>query len=146
MLDKLSYTRARVFTRPRPGTPQTRTHTGARMCTHTQECVILNAFSRQKWFFWTHHTMLRYTRWFKYDRDKLWLVYTQIVPVIFEPPCTYVDSLVETCHKIKLSSCASTIPRRLLSEWAQLYQLQLRYDRDTHIFSHFRSLSPACVE
>jgi hypothetical protein len=30
-----------------------------------------------------------YTRWFKYDRDKLWLVYTQIVPVIFEPPCTY---------------------------------------------------------
>jgi hypothetical protein len=27
------------------------------------------------------------TRWFKYDRDKLWLVYKQIVPVIFEPPC-----------------------------------------------------------
>jgi hypothetical protein len=26
-------------------------------------------------------------RWFKYDRDKLWLVYTQLVPVIFEPPC-----------------------------------------------------------
>ena len=32
---------------------------------------------------------LIYTRWFKYDRDKLWLVYTQIVPVIFEPPCSY---------------------------------------------------------
>jgi hypothetical protein len=29
------------------------------------------------------------TRWFKYDRDKLWLLYTQIVPVIFEPPCIY---------------------------------------------------------
>jgi hypothetical protein len=29
-----------------------------------------------------------HTRWFKYDRDNLWLVYTQIVPVIFEPPCT----------------------------------------------------------
>jgi hypothetical protein len=28
------------------------------------------------------------TRWFEYDRDKLWLVSTQIVPVIFEPPCT----------------------------------------------------------
>ena len=28
------------------------------------------------------------TRRFKYDRDKLWLVYIQIVPVIFEPPCT----------------------------------------------------------
>jgi hypothetical protein len=27
------------------------------------------------------------TMWFKYDRDKLWLVYTQSVPVIFEPPC-----------------------------------------------------------
>jgi hypothetical protein len=26
------------------------------------------------------------TTWFKYDRDKLWLVYTQSVPVIFEPP------------------------------------------------------------
>jgi hypothetical protein len=32
------------------------------------------------------------TRWFKYDRDKLWLVYTQSVPVIFEPPCTSVSS------------------------------------------------------
>jgi hypothetical protein len=29
------------------------------------------------------------TRWFKYDRDKLWLLYTQIVPVIFEPPCIW---------------------------------------------------------
>jgi hypothetical protein len=29
------------------------------------------------------------TRWFKHDRDKLWLVYTQSVPVIFEPPCMY---------------------------------------------------------
>jgi hypothetical protein len=33
------------------------------------------------------------TRWFKYDRDKLWLVYTQIVPVIFEPPCIFADTL-----------------------------------------------------
>jgi hypothetical protein len=32
-----------------------------------------------------------YTRWFKYDRDKLWLVYTQIVPDIFEPPCIYLS-------------------------------------------------------
>jgi hypothetical protein len=30
------------------------------------------------------------TKWFKYDRDKLWLVYTQIVPVIFEQPCMCV--------------------------------------------------------
>ena len=33
------------------------------------------------------------TRWFKYDRDKLWLVYTQIVPVIFEPPCTCISNI-----------------------------------------------------
>jgi hypothetical protein len=31
------------------------------------------------------------TRWFKYDWDKLWLVYTQMVPVIFEPPCMFID-------------------------------------------------------
>jgi hypothetical protein len=30
------------------------------------------------------------TRWFKYDRDKLSLVYTQSVPVIFKPPCIYL--------------------------------------------------------
>jgi hypothetical protein len=30
------------------------------------------------------------TRWFKYDRDKLWLIYTQILPVIFEPPFSVV--------------------------------------------------------
>jgi hypothetical protein len=33
------------------------------------------------------------TRWFKCDRDKLWLVYTQSVPVIFEPPCTSVSTV-----------------------------------------------------
>ena len=33
------------------------------------------------------------TRWFKYDRDKLWLIYIQIVPVIFEPPCRFVQHL-----------------------------------------------------
>ena len=27
-----------------------------------------------------------HTKWFKYDREKLWLLYTQIVPVIYEPP------------------------------------------------------------
>ena len=41
----------------------------------------------------THHFKRGCTRWFKYDRDKLWLVYTQIVPVIFEPPCTCNASL-----------------------------------------------------
>jgi hypothetical protein len=36
-----------------------------------------------------------YTRWFKYDRDKLSLVYTQIVPIILEPPCTLVRKALE---------------------------------------------------
>jgi hypothetical protein len=34
---------------------------------------------------WVH--LWPITRCFKYDWDKLWLVYTLIVPVIFEPPC-----------------------------------------------------------
>jgi hypothetical protein len=34
--------------------------------------------------------LIPFTRWFKYDRDKLWLIYTQIVLVIFEPPCTSI--------------------------------------------------------
>jgi hypothetical protein len=38
------------------------------------------------------------TRWFKYDRDKLWLVYTQIVPVIFEPPCTLQNNKIVFYH------------------------------------------------
>ena len=43
------------------------------------------------------------TRWFKYDRDKLWLVYTQIVPVIFEPPCTNQTTNGLTQHIIQTS-------------------------------------------
>ena len=31
---------------------------------------------------------LRYTRWFKYDRDWFCINKSQFVPVIFEPPCT----------------------------------------------------------
>ena len=33
--------------------------------------------------------LLYNTRLFKYDRDKLWLVYTQTVPVILEPTCNF---------------------------------------------------------
>ena len=56
-----------------------------------------NFANARKKFHWFHYQEYRAgyfkeraasTRWFKYDRDKLWLVYTQIVPVIFEPPCT----------------------------------------------------------
>jgi hypothetical protein len=69
---------------------------------HTQVMIIYQQFhSKQNHLYiythththiyiYTHiHTYI-HTRWFKYDRDKLWLVYTQIVPVIFEPPCVCV--------------------------------------------------------
>jgi hypothetical protein len=50
------------------------------------QCKLIgNAVQKCGWFI--------NTRWFKYDREKLWLVYTQIVPVIFEPPCTSVNYL-----------------------------------------------------
>jgi hypothetical protein len=47
------------------------------------------------------------TRWFKYDRDKLWLVYTQIVPVIFEPPCIIhvVYRLISRLHRFNYNGC-----------------------------------------
>ena len=31
----------------------------------------------------------RYTRWFKYDRDRLCVNKSQFVPVMFEPPCIF---------------------------------------------------------
>jgi hypothetical protein len=48
------------------------------LCKRLLKCYKIKQYSTQL-----------YTRWFKYDQDKLWLVYTQIIPVIFEPPCTY---------------------------------------------------------
>jgi hypothetical protein len=36
---------------------------------------------------------------FKYDRDKLWLVYTQSVPVIFEPPCKWFITMSTKIHE-----------------------------------------------
>jgi len=51
-----------------------------------------------------------YTRWFKYDRDWCHQIYTQIVPVIFEPPCItrlipYHEGVLLTSH---FSHCIST--------------------------------------
>jgi hypothetical protein len=48
---------------------------------------LLNILVNEKAKFWVLNRR-QSTGWFKYDRDKLWLVYTQSVPVIFEPPCT----------------------------------------------------------
>jgi hypothetical protein len=53
------------------------------------------------------------TRWFKYDRDKLWLVYTQIVPVIFEPPCIFVMKLRMEGPRRVWYSCVSAVDLHL---------------------------------
>jgi len=41
-----------------------------------------------------------YTRWFKYDRDKCGLFTHKSVPVIFEPPCTYIHTCISSTHDI----------------------------------------------
>jgi hypothetical protein len=53
------------------------------------------------------------TRWFKYDRDKLWLVYTQIVPVIFERPCTnrHVRELQNPLYQNSLFSSKAEVTK-----------------------------------
>jgi hypothetical protein len=55
------------------------------------------------------------TSWFKYDRDKLWLVYTQSVPVIFEPPCTFPDTFLG-----KLSLLVYSTEQSFLRSWQVL--------------------------
>jgi len=38
------------------------------------------------------------TRWFKYDRDWCRQIYTQVVPVIFEPPCVKALFIHQLIH------------------------------------------------
>ena len=64
----------------------------ARTRAHTQICNIY-CFSTAK-MIRELASVLRYTRWFKYDRDWLCVNKSQFVPVIFEPPCTYIVCLV----------------------------------------------------
>ena len=39
--------------------------------------------------------ILKCTRWFKYDRDRLYVNKSQFVPVIFETPCIFERSVVD---------------------------------------------------
>jgi hypothetical protein len=43
-----------------------------------------------RFFCWGVKVVYSYTRWFKYDRDYLCVNKSQFVPVIFQPPCTYL--------------------------------------------------------
>jgi hypothetical protein len=58
------------------------------------------------------------TRWFKYDRDKLWLVYTQIVPVIFESPCNSTRP-VYCYHFIQRPKNNSVFPKQCQVIWVK---------------------------
>ena len=63
--------------------------------------------------------LIKYTRWFKYDRDCLHLFTHKSVPVIFEPPCiksvlwkvakrlSYIED--DRCLKVKIGLAFSSI-------------------------------------
>jgi hypothetical protein len=78
-----------------------------------------------------HHDGRKCTRWFKYDRDKLWLVYTQIVPVIFEPPCKCLNRI--WCRDAE-SDVRSFWQQHEMS--TQLNHKYIKLEFMTHFFSH----------
>ena len=73
---------------------RTNTHTHTRMYLRTYVRTYIHTYIIRKYVHTYVHSV--YTRWFKYDRDCNRLVYTQIVPVIFEPPCTYIRTYMRT--------------------------------------------------
>jgi hypothetical protein len=87
--------------------------------------MVVNGAQRQD-------TVVRcYTGWFKYDRDKLWLVYTQIVPVICEPPCTLAVMLFPCFWDRETSILCNYLimpGERLFSNCVR-YLLRRTYDR-----------------
>jgi len=47
-----------------------------------------------------------FARWFKYDRDWCRQIYTQVVPVIFEPPCTFAMT-----NKLVVTTNSHNVPK-----------------------------------
>jgi hypothetical protein len=87
---------------------------------YTVHCSIIANENQQ-------NAQMIYTRWFKYDRDKLWLVYTQIVPVIFEPPCIF--SICSTYmlwlnfnrqHTTQCLNCGNYVYKELYLGWMHI--------------------------
>jgi hypothetical protein len=62
------------------------------------------------------------TRWFKYDRDKLWPVYTQSVPVIFEPLC----NCIKRCTRNSMFRRSSLRPPEKMIEFSWNFGLLLK--------------------
>jgi hypothetical protein len=79
---------------------------------------------------------LNHTRWFKYDRDKLWLVYTQIVPVIFEPPFTSSTLLFVSIAWNSLLKPLLRLLRLFFSDWT----FRRRFHFNSSILPHRRLL------
>jgi hypothetical protein len=72
------------------------------------------------------------TRWFKYDRDKLWLIYTKIVPVIFEPPCIFENRILIATEREEANGRVSSLcyEERLNIHFANVSRvLRLRWVR-----------------
>jgi hypothetical protein len=59
-----------------------------------------------------------FTRWFKYDRDDLCVNKSQFVPVILEPPCTFVNDRdfrdAAPCMMMTTIVCACALMRARL--------------------------------
>ena len=84
---------------------------------------------------------LKYTRWFKYYRDCLYLITYKLVPVIFEPPCTCpgwqetVKRIVKKQpHPIPTHYPSETLLRKF-SIWAEIQTKHLLTEVTSY---HFR--------
>ena len=88
-ISKTIRTHAREWTRPRSQAPL---HARTQALAHTHIQIQYLLFSTTK-IFRKSTSILRYTRWFKYDQDDFCVNKSQFVPVIFEPPCTYLQYL-----------------------------------------------------
>jgi hypothetical protein len=57
---------------------------------------------------------IQYTRWFKYDRDYLYINKSQFVPVIFEPPFIYLACCERINIEIYTGICVGLFTKCLL--------------------------------
>jgi hypothetical protein len=79
------------------------------------------------------------TRWFKYDWDKLWLVYTQTVPVIFEPPCIFLSfNAMNSVHFCSITLRSNQMHYFYYLKLKTIYNLSLWYT--TNCLQFFLSL------
>ena len=110
-------------------------------CCHNLYCfmgggsIVFYCTAQWSEYIFTLLLLLLYTRWFKYDRNKLWLVYTQIVPVISEPPCKlctvlgislHITVLVVTVEKPARSCCSCVVCICRVSGYGMHYRSKYR--------------------